>query len=442
MLKKQEIKMNGKNNKRINKKLNGKLNIKLNNIIKINVFLLTLVFVYISFFSSIVADTVTDKKQKSSELKEQVSQNNEEIANKTAEANEYIKQIDTLDKEIATYSSELDELQKKIDEINQTVKNYEASLQNSSQKYNSAQDVYTTRIRAIYENGIPNVMDLLVTSQGVSDFFSRMNVYSSVLDYDKSLIGNIQSEKEYTDNIKKEIETEKLQIDQLNYDKEKTASSLEKVKSSKESKVTQLNASKEKLEEVNKIINEEVDKLDKQVEQEIARQQAAAKAAKAAAEAAARKNPTPNSTSNNTSNSSISAGSGQFTWPTPGHTRITAYFPYYPSGERHTGIDMGIPIGTPIYAASSGMVIKSTYYIVSDRGGSRSDGYGNTVWISDGTYTVIYGHLQYRKVVNYGDYVQRGQLIAYSASTGNSTGPHLHFEIRKNGVAINPLQFF
>ena len=409
-------------------------------IIKINLILITFVFTFTNLFGDIKGDTITDTKQKSSDLKNQVNQNNQVIANTTAEANKYLSEIDALNKEISGYAADLDKLEKKIDEINASMKTYESSLQNSAQKYNSAQGLYTTRLRAIYENGIPNIMDLLVTSNGISDFFSRMNVYSSVLDYDKSLIGNIKNEKEFTDNIKKQIENDKLEIDQLTYDKEKASASLEKAKSSKETKVNELNASKEKLEAVNAILNAQVDELDRKVAEEIAKAQARAKAAaEAAARAAAAKNNTSNS-SNAPQN--VSTGSGEFTWPTPGNNRITAGFPYYPSGERHTGIDIGIPIGTPIYAAHSGLIIKSSYYLTGDRDGGRSDGYGNTVWISDGVYTVIYGHLQYRKVVNEGAFVQKGQLVGYSASTGNSTGPHLHFEIRKNGAVVNPMQFF
>ena len=410
--------------------------------LKIYLTVLIFVFVFVSVFNNIEGVTVNQMQNQSTDLKNQVTTNEQKIASLEEQAKSYLTEIDNLNKEIDGYNSELNKLQVKIDAVNKKIETYESNLQNSAQQYNSAKELYETRLRAIYENGIPNVMDLLVTSNGIADFFSRMNVYSSVIEYDQSLIGNIQNEKEYTDKIKKEIENEKLQIEQLNYDKEKTSASLSKAKKSKETKVAALNSSKEKLEAVNKILNSEAEALDKKVAEEIARQQAAA--AKAAAEAAARAKAAAakNSSNNTNTTQNISTGNGTFTWPTPGHTRLTATLPYYPSGERHTGIDVGTACGTPVYASCSGMIIRSNYYLTGDYDGDRSDGYGNTVWISDGTYTVIYGHLQYRKIVNYGDYVQKGQLVGYTASTGYSTGPHLHFEIRKNGTAINPMQFF
>ena len=101
--------------------------------------------------------------------------------------------------------------------------------------------------------------------------------------------------------------------------------------------------------------------------------------------------------------------------------------------------------GTPVYAAAAGEVVVSKYYLTGNYDGSYRDGYGNYVMIDHGDYYTLYGHLQYKKVVSAGQSVSKGQLIAYTASTGNSTGPHLHFEVRKSssyGSAVNPMQFF
>ena len=97
-------------------------------------------------------------------------------------------------------------------------------------------------------------------------------------------------------------------------------------------------------------------------------------------------------------------------------------------GRRHSGIDLANDVGTKIRAARSGRVIYAGWYT----------GYGNTVMIEhDQGYTTLYGHLR-DSIVQNEQYVQSGQVIGYMGSTGNSTGPHLHFEVQKNGVAINP----
>jgi len=124
-----------------------------------------------------------------------------------------------------------------------------------------------------------------------------------------------------------------------------------------------------------------------------------------------------------------SGGSGTYFWPVDGGY-ISAY---QGDGRGHKGIDIAAPYGTPIYAAEAGTVIET--------GGGWNGGYGNCVRIQhdDGNVTV-YAH-QSSIAINYGDYVVKGQLIGYVGSTGDSTGNHLHFEVRSYGTYANPLDY-
>ncbi|MDK0897130.1 phage tail spike protein [Clostridium perfringens] len=107
---------------------------------------------------------------------------------------------------------------------------------------------------------------------------------------------------------------------------------------------------------------------------------------------------------------------------------VTATFPYYPSGAPHSGIDFGVPIGTPVRASKSGKVIKRRELTTS---------YGKYLFIDHGGGLVtIYAHNS-ELLVNEGDTVKAGQLIARSGNTGNSSGPHVHWELRVNGTAQN-----
>ncbi|HHY34729.1 MAG TPA: M23 family metallopeptidase [Firmicutes bacterium] len=122
-------------------------------------------------------------------------------------------------------------------------------------------------------------------------------------------------------------------------------------------------------------------------------------------------------------------GSGQMVWPVKG--RVTSYFGWR-WGSFHSGIDIAAPAGTPVLAADNGMV--------SYRG--WNGGYGRLVLIDHGNGTVTaYAHLSGYEV-SVGDRVEKGQVIGYVGSSGNSTGPHLHFEVRENGVAKNPLDYY
>jgi len=123
---------------------------------------------------------------------------------------------------------------------------------------------------------------------------------------------------------------------------------------------------------------------------------------------------------------SAPAGSG-YLWPTV-VKRITQYF-----GWRHTGLDIAGPIGTPIYAARTGKVVKAQ--------GGYNGGYGNYIVIDHGGgVTTAYGHSS-KLLVEVGEYVEQGQVISFMGSTGRSTGPHLHFEVRINGARQNPLKY-
>lgn len=124
---------------------------------------------------------------------------------------------------------------------------------------------------------------------------------------------------------------------------------------------------------------------------------------------------------------------GSFIWPLPHTHNLTSYFEWR-WGRMHQGIDIagGGDYGQPIIAADGGTVTFA---------GNDGGGYGNYVMIDHGNgYMTVYGHAS-SLAVSTGEYVSQGQTIAYVGSTGNSTGPHLHFEIRENGVQINPLDF-
>jgi murein DD-endopeptidase MepM/ murein hydrolase activator NlpD len=120
---------------------------------------------------------------------------------------------------------------------------------------------------------------------------------------------------------------------------------------------------------------------------------------------------------------------GGFVWPV--HGPISSGFGPRGGGEFHPGIDIAVPSGTPIHAAAAGRVTTAGY----------SGGYGNLVVIQhEGPYATAYGH-QSRLEVYVGEAVQQGQLIGYVGTTGNSTGPHLHFEVRINGRPTDPARY-
>lgn len=128
-----------------------------------------------------------------------------------------------------------------------------------------------------------------------------------------------------------------------------------------------------------------------------------------------------------------------FTWPLATHT-ITAGW-YYSNGKLHRAIDLRAAVGTPVYAAEDGTVDWVQTWDGHSTSGDQS--YGNLMRIRHADYNggklqTLYAHLQ-RVTVKNGQAVREGEVIGYSGNTGNSTGPHLHFEVRLNGTRYNPL---
>ncbi len=383
--------------------------------------LIILVTIFTFFQSPLFADTLQDYQKEIENIKNEQALNINKLDGLEKEIAQYQYDIAELDSRISEYSTKLSELQEKVDAVNEKIENYEAMLQDSSQKYNAAEDMYNTRLRAIYENGVPNVLDVLFSSAGITDFFSKMNVYQGILEYDKSLIGNVKNEKEYISNVKKDIQIQQVLLEQLKYDVEKSTDALISASEQKEKKVEQMKNSKENLEQRQKLLGEKEKEAVKKRDEELARLAAM--------------------------NSEFSGSfSGKFTWPAPSSYKITAAFAdseYRSSvGMIHTGTDIGVSTGNKVVAMDSGKVVVCKYnyngyglYIVIDHG-IGDDGY---------KYMTLYGHLSSTNV-KVGQVVTRGEQIALSGNSGFSTGPHLHFEIdkAKNGTmwSVDPMTYF
>lgn len=387
--------------------------------------LLFIFVVNILFSTNIFADTLSNYETELESIKNELKKNNDNLSGVEKKINEYDIEIVELDSKANEYSKKLASIQEKIDGVNEKLEGYEKDLQGASQSYNSAEDVYRTRLRVIYENGIPTIWDILFSSKGVSDFFSRLNVYNSILEYDKSLVSNIKSQKEYIDFVKKDIEVQKLQLDQLKYDLDKSTEALNNTITAKQNKKEELESSKENLQQIKANLEAKQKQAQQKIADEIAR-----------IEAEARKN----------QNAGTTFTGSDFCWPVTGYTTITTrygeiYNLVVSTGSAHTGCDIaGAGIhGKPIKAIADGVVTTSTY---------GRYGYGNYVIINHGTnstngnrYISLYGHCS-SLAVSVGQRVSKGQVIGYVGSTGNSTGPHLHLEVYVNGSRVDPLKFY
>lgn len=374
-----------------------------------------IVIVVITISTICYATAVGDLQDKVDDIEKQQSEAIKRYNILQKDIGIYKGDVESIDKDITKYQGDVDSLSAKAGEINKEVGQLEAELQDASNSFTATKDLLNTRLRALYENGFVNVWDVLFSSNGVTDFLAKYNVVISLLEYDKKILNAMQNQKEYIANKKQDTELRKLQIEQVQYDVEKSQQALESSKAAKETKITQLTNSQKELEELKAKLQKEEEETQKQLEIELAKIKVA------------------NITFN-----------GKFGWPVPGFTYISAHFgkyDLYNTGNytNHYGMDIagsGI-YGKPIVAAETGKVVLAKWY----------SGYGNCVIIDHGkslgdgaTYRTIYGHAS-SILVTEGQMVARGQKIALVGSTGNSTGPHLHFELKKNGTSVNPYPY-
>lgn len=378
---------------------------------------LVILAVLLMLTKNVYADALSDYQKQLESIKAQQQSTAKQLSGLDKEIAQDLYEMMDLDSKMVTFSIKLADLKAKVEDVNTKLKEQEQALQNSAQLYNSAEEIYITRLRIIYENGVPSLLDVLLSSNSISDFFSKMNALTSILEYDKSLVSNMKNQKQYIDYIKNNIEFQKTQLEQLQYDTEKSARSLDDAKAAKENKMVQMQSSKETLKAKAAALAKQEQEAARKIQEEIERMQ-----------------------------DTGGSFSGQFAWPTPGFNIITtryntSYDPWNSGTSTvHTGTDIagsGI-FGTKIIAMESGTVTLASYY----------GGYGNCVIIDHGTsaidgqkYKSLYGHAERLNVVK-GQKVVKGQVIAFVGSTGNSTGAHLHLELYKNNKRLDPLSYF
>lgn len=313
-----------------------------------------------------------------------------------------------------------EELDKKEAELLQTTKD----LEEAEKRVAERDKLLQSRMRLMYTNGFVSYMDVLMSATSFSDFIDRFDALQSILSQDRDILEEQKKEKELVVQKKKDQEVQLAEVE-VKYEEIKDYElHLVKKEKEKEVAIASLNSNVKKLDvkiaqydemaEHYEDINEEQEKLLVSI---------ASKESKLLAEQNRIKNP---------------YSGGKLGIPVKSGYRLTSNFgtrihPITGQKHTHTGIDFAAPQGTSIYAAEDGVVTVA----------QTMSGYGNCVIIDHGNgLWTLYAHIRNGGImVSQGDSVERGEKIAEIGSTGNSTGPHLHFEVRKNEVPVNPSSY-
>lgn len=356
--------------------------------------------------SPVYANKISDLEDEIAKLEQQnkeLSTNMNNVKGKIRDEQEKQQalqtQIKNTEQQIVLYNQKIDVMQKNIGQKTEEIKLKEEDIFKN-------QELFAQRVRAMYISGSNSMLSVVLSADNFSEFLTRTEVLKRISQSDQKLIDTLSKQKE--DLAKRKADMEK-QNEELSSTKQKlttTSKSLEGLKAQSD--------------------KQEAD-LKKKYDEDYANRQANKK--KIAAQESEIERIIAESQGNTT------LPPGQYQWPVPSSSRITSPFGIRTWGsqqEFHYGIDIGAPAGTNIVAANPGKVImvkKQNYgygwYLVIDHGGGHATLYAHTSRID----------------VNVGDTVKRGDVIAGVGTTGNSTGNHLHFEVRVNGTRKNPLDY-
>lgn len=323
-----------------------------------------------------------------------------------------LEQKRILDEQNEVYRQELELIEEQVSLYTRLVEEKAAELEKAMAAEDEQLATYRQHVRAMEENGKYTYLSIIFGSRSLSELMSNLDMIGEIMEADKRIYDQYTAARENAEEIKAEYEAtlEQLNDKQAEYEAEKAEL---------EEKIAEASAMISKLEEeissnyelyLEVLAQEEALEGDIQsMIAELERQEAA--------------------------NSITSTGT--YIWPLPGYSPGSAYgwrmHPIFHEMRFHAGEDIGAPSGTPILAADSGVAT-----VIPDNG----NGYGNYIMINHGGGRVtLYAHMS-SFAISGGASVSQGQVIGYVGSTGNSTGPHLHFEVRVNGATTDPKQYF
>ncbi len=383
--------------------------------------------------------SVSELQTKKDKIKEKIQDAQEEIDKLAKRKDETQETISALDKKISLLQDQINLLQNDIDALKDQIQKTQDDIDKTEQEIVRTQEEidrkqaefdktfadYCQRLRAMYVSGNTSNLEVLLTSIDISSILTRSQMIKSVSQQDSRTLDDLMKKMAEIERAKAELEKKRNQLKEdkklLEASKKSLEENMASVKSSKselDKEVNKANALMQKLRDDTSEYQEKIETNEaqlRQVQQEI--DAAYARASRGTGSIAGSRGD--------------GSHSGTLSYPTYSRS-VSAGYPNYSSGRYHGGVDFRCPSGTKVCSAADGVVIVAKnlnysygHYLIIDHGNGLSTLYAHNTTL----------------LVGVGDHVSRGQQIAFSGSTGNSTGPHCHFEVRVNGTRVNPWNY-
>ena len=357
------------------------------------------------------------------ELQAKLDSLREDEAQKQAYQDTLQNQIDVVQEQILTTRENINDLNGSIQELTMKLDKSQEAVQDTIDKFKE-------RLVALYTAGNVSTLEILLDSQSLSEFTTRMTMVETMTSHDQQLVDELEAYIKSTQTDREELQAQKEQVAQLQVTLEGKQDELDALYEENKAALGEIQGQMYATENQMEINEEELAEGEAKI-------QAAIEAQKQAEEEAAKQQAGSNSSGQSPVINPPSDGSGggsgfHCIWPLPGVTYVSAGWNGYPG---HKGMDIAGPWGTPIVAAADGQVIEANDY---DSWG-YSWGYYVLIY-HNGTYSTRYAHMS-SVAVSTGQYVTAGTIIGYEGETGNAFGAHLHFEVYENGTRVDPARF-
>jgi len=346
-------------------------------------------------------------QEQQQELQNKMQEVGQDLNEVQDELTENLQQIQIIDEKIEQVQKDLEELTNKIEKITQNNKKLEQKLKVATQNYEKQKKLLEARLVAIYEAGETQYLDVILSSADLSEFLSNYVLVTEIASYDTQLLEEVEEKKQIIELAKQHLDENLAQLNIMKTSQEKNSKILQNTKILRENYIT-------KLTEQEKEVQAKIDEYKFQYE-EVNRE---------------------------ILKTALADGlladyvGGLMTWPIPGYSTITSNYgmrvhPITGVYKLHTGVDVGAPMGADFVAANDGIVTKAYF----------NPAYGNMVMVDHGGgISTLYAHGS-EILVRVGQLVKKGKPVLKVGSTGYSTGPHAHFEVRINGVVTNPMEY-
>lgn len=358
---------------------------------------------------AVKADSKTEDLKNKAKKKEE---ENKELEKKVSGME---KEIEAMDQKIEKASDKADKLEKKLNETKKQVSDTKEKLSEAKASKEKQYKIMSKRIKYLYENGNTGYIDVIVQAKSFNEFLTRLDYVSKISNYDNNMFHKLRKTQDKIALASKKLEESYKEIKTVTNEAKAEEAKIVSLADSKKSKLIQF---QQKITSNKDLMRKYQDRID--YYDTVANKPSGGNAGN---------RPSSGSSKPESSSSSL-------TWPVPSCHTVTSPFgnrthPVQGGTKFHEGIDIGAPKGSTVVAAGSGTVEVAGY----------SPYNGNWVKIDHGNgLETLYLHNSSLKV-SAGQRVSRGQKIASSGSTGMSTGPHLHFAVKKNGSYVNPMNY-